>query len=98
MGELLSAVDHMSIEIVKAVKKSQYKEIPEKSLVGVPGRPPKGANGFVRGKRKVPKDGWVGLGWKYHIYEMTGRGCLLRIDENLPEVVLRLPTASAACR
>jgi hypothetical protein len=95
IGELLCAVEHMSTEITRTIKKSQYKEISERSLVGTPGRAPKGGHGYVRGKKKVPKDGWAGMGWKYHIYEMAGRGGLLRIDDNSPEALLRLPTSTS---
>ena len=83
----------MSQDIVKTIKRSKYKEVIERSLTSESNTrsSKKGAHGYMCGKKKVPKDGWVGMGWKYHVYDMVGRGDLLRIDKNVSEPVLRLP-------
>ena len=75
----------MALQITRTISRSRYREVPERMLIAS-----RGAHGRAGGKKKMPKDGWVGMGWKYHIYDMAGRGALMRIEENVTDPVLRL--------
>jgi hypothetical protein len=103
IGEITHAISVMTDYVLATIRRRKYKEISEESfsrsnILRIP--PPRGGDisrsGDGSGKNKLRKitnstSGESGLGWKYHLYDMLGRGEIERVERGgLQGPMLRL--------